>query len=306
MDIAVALLIIAILFVVLCIFCAIYSATHSTPYSYGNNLYSEIDNALDEYALNAECAETVGVAQKNLEKIQDILYDAESYNLSENAMNQIRRYESVAKEAYDDLVFEKWEEKAVPVLDKFVDAFYEVINAEPDMFSFDYLTEQKRKCLKAYDRFREIKNTDVELKISPWDFMVQHLGSSFDQCMYSRWQIENKLNAAIEAAKPEKKRGDKLKSEMIKYVRSNTSIKRSVLKKHVFDGFSQQETGITYRLLIEENKLAEYKVGNRYFVCVVEKAKKPAKKTSAGLVEDSPVNSDRLDSDNVQAENADM
>lgn len=246
----------------------------------------DTDEVLDQYALRAESTDSLAAARENLSKIQDILYEARNSRASESEIQAIQQYESIAQSAVNDLVFEKWEEKVKPVLDRFAAYYYDVIESDPELFNFTDLDKSRRECLKFYDKFISLREPEVYLKVLPVNYLREYLGDNYDPCMQSRWRLEKKLNTAIDEAKPEKLRGERLSREIIDYVKNNQSVKRSDLKKHEFQGYTQEEVSLAYAHLLRKNNLSEYKIGRLYFVRLPEKQKMPAANTAAGAEKD--------------------
>lgn len=260
-----------------------------------NYLSSDIYEKLDHYKLNAECADNVGTAKRNVSKIQDIRYEAEATGESEKVIQCIKKYESNAEKALLDIAREEWMEAADEIIDELIECYDFVVSTKPDSYNFAELKKAKDNALTLYENLMWLRIPDVFVGIRPHEYIKEYLGDRYAPCMNSRWELGKHLDTIIDSAKPEKKRGEKLKREIVKYVRSNTSVKRSALKKIVFDGFSQKETEYAYKSLIKSNKLAEYKVGNFYFVCVVDKQKKPAEINSTGSEIEIPVTADLPD-----------
>lgn len=276
------------------IFVAIFLANESKYQEYRNYLDRNTDSALDKYTMNAECAETVGTAKKNLEKIQDILYDAEMNGESENAIRQIKRYESDAKSALVGLAREKWIEEANEILNEFIGHFDFLANTVPEMYNFAELNKSKTKALNLYEKLMYLRVPDVYVGISPHDYIREYLGEDYDPCMNSHWELGQKLDSIIEAAKPEKKRGEKLNREIIGFVKSKGSVKRAELKKHTFQGYTDDEVSAAYKLLIKKYKLVECKIGNRYFVSLPEKSQPSDSNGTCSLAENNTASIDSV------------
>lgn len=187
------------------------------------------------------------------------------------------------RDEYEDRVFCEWQEKADGVLDCFFAYYIDVIDNDPTMFTFAALSKSRKDCLRYYEKYWTLKDPETYLKISPKDYMKEYLGEGYELCMQSRSELEMKLDSAIEAAKPEKKRGEKLTREITAFVKSKGSIKRSELKKHEFRGFSNEEVIAAYKLLIKKYKLVEYKIGNLYFVSLPEKPQAASSKTETEM-----------------------
>ena len=222
-----------------------------------------------------DCKKSSSVKEK-LSEMEDLYERIDNRKNCDKYKQYLQAEIHDVRDEYEDRVFCEWQEKADKALDCFILSYIHVIDSDPSMFTFAALSKSKKDCLRYYEKYWSLKGPEVYLKISPQDYMKKYLGENYDFCMQSHLELERKLESAIEAAKPEKQRGEKLTREMIAFVKSNGSVKRSELKKHEFQGFNCEEVAAAYKYLLKKYRLVEYKIGNLYFVSLPEKSQSPS------------------------------
>jgi hypothetical protein len=168
----------------------------------------------------------------------------------------------------DSLELERWEDKAGAVLDRFAELFYIIIDS--DFSDVELAYRAKSKCINAWYRYWGTVE-DVSVTVYPKEFMKSYLGEAYDPCMEARDALEQKLDAAINAIRPEYKRKMKLFDNILDTVHMESSIMRSDLLKRSFPNSTRKEVEICYRDLVRRDKLVEVKQGSRYFVSLSDK-----------------------------------
>lgn len=217
-----------------------------------------------------DCKESSSV-KKKLNEMEDLFERIDNSKNKTKYKQYLQSEIQDVRDEYEDRVFCEWQEKADGVLDCFISSYIDVVYNDPSMFTFAALSKCKKDCLRYYEKYWALKDPETYLKVSPKDYMKEYLGENYDLCMQSHWELEKKLESAIEEAKPEKRRGEKLTKEILSFVKCKGSVKRSELKRHEFDSFSKEEVASAYKFLIAKYKLVEYKIGNLYFVSLPEK-----------------------------------
>lgn len=172
------------------------------------------------------------------------------------------------KERAEDLEYDEWQTKADKILDRFLEKYY--IVTKPDFYDVDKAISAKKSCITLWQNYFEtLEGRRVFLNIK--QHLRDYLDEYYDPCMESHAALEKHLNTCIEENRPEARRKTKLISQMISRVESEGSVPRNILLSASFDNCIPEEVKCCYRELIDKNRLAQIKIGNRYFVTLSDK-----------------------------------
>lgn len=231
------------------------------------------------------------IDSKSVEKVEDYIQELESaYDEAEPYMTDSVRYigRSNINDLNDhlkDIEEEKWEKKAGPHLQEFIDCFTTVMDGELNNFKdVELLLKVKNRCIREWQAYYAVDLSDYRNTIYPKRYMREVMESLeiYDPCVESHETLERKLNNAIQTARPEYKRKMKLYRDIIDYVRQEKSVSRGALLKHEFEGFVPEEVRACYRALLRENRLVEIKIGSKVFVSLTDS--EAAKRVSAPVI----------------------
>lgn len=192
------------------------------------------------------------------------VYEADLYELSKRARD-----------------LKRWENRIEKILDQFRDCFF--IVTDSDFSDVDHIYTAKRRCIRLWQEcFSIADKMGIDNNIIPniKEYMKIYLDDDYDPCMYSHNTLEKRLNECIIENRPENRRKKELLKLIINVVAEQNTVLRSKLLKRVYSGFSGDEVKCCYKQLVADNRLAEIKIGNRYFVTLSVKESSKFGKTN--------------------------
>lgn len=130
-----------------------------------------------------------------------------------------------------------------------------------------------KKCVSLWEKFYAVPTDCYTTSIYPEKYFKDWLGEDYDPCMQSHDALVRKLSEFNARLEPELKRKKQLYSLIVAYVKKQQVIQRSVLMKIPFEGYTADEVRHCYNKLIKQNRLKEWKEGNRYFTALSDSEK---------------------------------
>lgn len=220
---------------------------------------------------NMDKVKTVETARKNLEILKDVKLTISK--MAPNVVDYLGLDDDIkdAQEIVDELSLEKIENKVNPMLDDLLH-YYTVI-MDGDFNDVDRLVALRNKCITILQKYINIC-LHGEYTISSRGHMMEYFGEEYDPCMDNSTDLKAKLDRRIMELRPEKERKLKIISQMLSLVEREESIMRANLLKTQFNDCTADELKSCYREMVDKNRLAEIKIGNRYFVMLSDKEKK--------------------------------
>lgn len=175
------------------------------------------------------------------------------------------------RENYEALAREEWASKADRILDRFYNLY--VIITSPDFQDVEKAYRSKKQCIEAWQDYFFSVNDESGIWYDAKAHMKEYLGDGYDDCMFSHESLEKKLKQSIEEMRPEYKRKQKARVELLDLVAERKSIKRAELCAMQIEGCTQGEMEYMVKELVEKDKLVAVKIGNRYFVSLSDREK---------------------------------
>ena len=247
------------------------------------------------YKLNDKHAKRLD--SNSIQKVQESINElsqaySETYEYMSDLDKQVYTEDlNDLKDHLHDLEEDKWERKAGPHLQKFMDYYDIVMSGDLNNFKdVDLLLSYKKKCVSEWQKYYAVPLDSYSTTIRPKEYFRRILGSDYDPCMDSSIALEKKLNDHVANARPEQKRKRHLYNLIVSFVGEQESIQRVRLLEKTFDGFTVDEIKYCYKDLVKKNRLVEYKMGNRVFVSLSdsEKSKHPQKSTLSATKSKTP------------------
>lgn len=244
-----------------------------------------------------------GVSTQNYNVAKNCLRDLESgYHGVKGIVGSNSRscYEddiAEVKSNIESIVFDKWDRKTYTILEKLEDKY--VLLMECTFSDVDEAFKAGKDILKLYDSFWDYTREFYDehrsdlVHIRLWDEARDKMkfklgedegftfwGDGQSAQISVREQLNKKINARIEEIRPEYTRKKEIMEKLLVRIFDETNVMRcELMKMQEFSKYSSKEVQACYRALLKVKKIVEYKIENRYFVCLSDK--EAAKRESA-------------------------
>lgn len=245
--------------------------------------------ALDEHHKLSWKLTNAGSETENLKRAKECYFQLlTSYKGVKGFANANERYcyeddIDLIRDNAEMLAERRWASKADEYLLKMEEAHSLIV--QHNFNNIEKAYSSKATFLKAYDAYFDWTrkchddNYGIWKSVKLWDeakkCVTELLGetgeyvfwdSTFPSSYSVRQQIDANLTKHIESMRPEYLRKIKLNSLILNKIASCGSIKRSVLLKSSFDGFTAPEVQACYHGLVKAHDVIEVKQGSLYFV----------------------------------------
>lgn len=189
------------------------------------------------------------------------------------------------RENYKTMAIEEWHEKADKILDKFLELY--TLITDPSFKDVEKAYRSKKRCIELWQSYFYSIPDDTGIWYDGKTHMKEYLGDDYDICMETHEFLEKRLSQCIEEMKPEYKRKQNLRKQILDIVAEKQSVMRAELVKMPFEGCTVQEVTYCVKELVDSYRLVALKIGNRYFISLSdkEKAKREKKQTQKAAPE---------------------
>lgn len=260
------------------------------------------------YVVSEGKSKKVSEYHKQNQKLTDKGSSTQNYNVAKNCLSdlesgyhEIKDYVgSNSRSCYEDdivevrsniesIVFDKWDSKTHSILAKIEEKYGLLMNC-----TFSDVEEAYRaqsQILKLYDSYwdytREFYEEHVGdlVHIRIWDEARDKMkfilgedegftfwGNGQSAQVSVREQLNKKITARIEEIRPEYTRKKDIMEKLLVRIYDETNVMRcELMKMQEFSKYNPKEVQACYRALLKVKKIVEYKVENRYFVCLSDK-----------------------------------
>lgn len=248
-----------------------------------------------EYYKQNQKLTNIGISTQNYNVAKDCLRDLESgyREIKDYVGNNSRScYEDDIAEVrsnIESIVFDKWDRKTYSILEKLEDKY--ALLMECTFSDVDEAFKTGKDILKLYDSFwdytREFydEHSSDLVHIRLWDEARDKIkfklgedegftfwGNGQSAQVSVREQLNKKINARIEEIRPEYTRKKEIMEKLLVCIFDKTNVMRcELMKMQEFSKYNPKEVQACYRALLKVKKIVEYKVENRYFVCLSDK-----------------------------------
>ena len=252
----------------------------ASPYSY---------EQLDKYGLRASDSNSIDKVKSYLDELGILLEDARRDGAPEEKLEQIRRYQKDVDWNYQILLEEKWKKKMDPIVDELNGCYELVTMAYNHTFQkVEDVTWARDRCLHLYDAYwaaagKFLEENQCRGRIRTDEYLNQWYPE--ENRFTTKWELQQKLDAAIEPLKPEQKRKRKLYQDILNWVAEREAVQQCVLLRQEFPNATAEEVKYCYQELVKQYKLVKYKMGNRWFVTLSDKEKEQREKEAQKAAE---------------------
>lgn len=291
---------------------SMYSSSRSklnhTRISEEERAYSKTNHIQSTRGINATRLSTAKDALSQMENG----YAKISHQVSPLSASIYKEDISDVRSNVEELVLEKWQNKAESILDEFI-SLYLLITDDVSFADIDKAHASKGKCLAKYDAYwawtakMHEENADFLRHLNLWNNAktlfrerFENVAPQSDHSMLvwgestnlsTRERIEKRLSDCIYTMQPEYKRKMKLRSLILKDIAQKTTVQRSEFLKTNYEGFIEKELLACYKGMVREGLIIEVKQGSRYFSSLTEKGqKKLASKNKSQVVSTKDAN----------------
>lgn len=213
----------------------------------------------------------------------DYLYESAKGNReSERTLENIRFHREDVREAYEDALETKWEEKMQPIAEE-LDCNISMVLEDPQhgIEDIDDVIRARNKAMRLYDKYWEMGrafNDKYGSNVYIKGYLLEN--SNWKELVGSENALREALDKAVEQLKPEQRRKRALYRNVMEYVAKGESVQRAALLKNPFPEATAEEVRFCYLGLLREYKLVEIKIGNRWFVTLSDKEKEKREKAA--------------------------
>ena len=252
----------------------------ASPYSY---------EQLDKIGLRASDSNSIDKVKSYLDELGILLEDARRDGAPEEKLEQIRRYQKDVDWNYQILLEEKWKKKMDPIVDELNGCYELVTMAYNHTFQkVEDVTWARDRCLHLYDAYwaaagKFLEENQCRGRIRTDEYLNQWYPE--ENRFTTKWELQQKLDAAIEPLKPEQKRKRKLYQDILNWVAEREAVQQCVLLRQEFPNATAEEVKYCYQELVKQYKLVKYKMGNRWFVTLSDKEKEQREKEAQKAAE---------------------
>lgn len=213
----------------------------------------------------------------------DYLYESAKGNReSERTLENVRFHREDVREAYEDALETKWEEKMQPIAEE-LDCNISMVLEDPQhgIEDIDDVIRARNKAMRLYDKYWEMGrafNDKYGSNVYIKGYLLEN--SNWKELVGSENALREALDKAVEQLKPEQRRKRALYRNVMEYVAKGESVQRAALLKNPFPEATAEEVRFCYLGLLREYKLVEIKIGNRWFVTLSDKEKEKREKAA--------------------------
>lgn len=252
----------------------------ASPYSY---------EQLEKIGLRASDSSSIDKVKSYLDELEILLEDARRDGEPEEKLEEIRRYQKDVDWNYQILLEEKWKKKMDPIVDELNDCYELVMTAYNHTFQkVEDVIWARDRCLHLYDAYwaaagKFLEENQCRGRIRTDEYLNQWYPE--ENRFTTKWELQQKLDAAIEPLKPEQKRKRKLYQDILNWVAEREAVQQCVLLRQEFPNATAEEVKYCYQELVKQYKLVKYKMGNRGFVTLSDKEKEQREKEAQKAAE---------------------
>ena len=252
----------------------------ASPYSY---------EQLEKIGLRASDSSSIDKVKSYLDELGILLEDARRDGEPEEKLEEIRRYQKDVDWNYQILLEEKWKKKMDPIVDELNDCYELVMTAYNHTFQkVEDVIWARDRCLHLYDAYwaaagKFLEENQCRGRIRTDEYLNQWYPE--ENRFTTKWELQQKLDAAIEPLKPEQKRKKKLYRDILNWVAEREAVQQCALLRQEFPNATAEEVKYCYQELVKQYKLVKYKMGNRWFVTLSDKEKEQREKEAQKAAE---------------------
>ena len=260
------------------------------------------------YVVSEGKSKKVSEYHKQNQKLTDKGSSTQNYNVAKNCLSDLESdYHEIkdyvgknSRSCYEDdiaevrsniesIVFDKWDRKTYSILEKLEDKY--ALLMECTFSDVDEAFKAGKDILKLYDSFWDYTREFYEehssdlVHIRLWDEARDKMkfklgedegftfwGNGQTAQVSVREQLNKKITARIEEIRPEYTRKKDIMEKLLARIYDETNVMRcELMKMQEFSKYNSKEVQACYRALLKVKKIVEYKVENRYFVCLSDK-----------------------------------
>lgn len=244
---------------------------------------------LDKIECKASDSSSIDKVRSYLDELEILAEDARRDGVPEGKLQDIRKCRESVECSYQILLEEKWKKKMDPIVDELNGCYELVTTAYNHTFQkVEDVIWARDRCLHLYDAYwaaagKFLEENQCWGRIRTDEYLNQWCPE--ENRFTTKWELQQKLDAAIEPLKPEQKRKKKLYRDILNWVAEQEAVQQCVLLKREFPNATAEEVKYCYQELVKQYKLVKYKMGNRWFVTLSDKEKEQREKEAQKAAE---------------------
>ncbi len=244
---------------------------------------------LDKIECKASDSSSIDKVRSYLDELEILAEDARRDGVPEGKLQDIRKCRESVECSYQILLEEKWKKEMDPIVDELNDCYELVMTAYNHTFqTVEDVIWARDRCLHLYDAYwaatgKFLEENQCRGRIRTDEYLNQWYPE--ENRFTTKWELQQKLDAAIEPLKPEQKRKKKLYRDILNWVAERDAVQQCALLKQEFPNATAEEVKYCYKDLVKWYKLVKYKMGNRWFVMLSDKEKERREKEAQKAAE---------------------